>query len=173
MNKTLALTLATATLAGAAALAAPSAQADPGAHDQASTTGLVAQIRKTVDPYRSVEAALEAGYAPVSGCESSPAGGMGVHYMNPAYAGGPVDPAKPTILLYGPDGNGGLRLLGAEWWRAYTGPDQDRPMLGGEPFNGPMPGHDEHMPTHYDLHVWTHVANPAGVFAPWNPNVSC
>ena len=29
------------------------------------------------------------------------------------------------------------------------------------------------MPWHVDLHVWTHVANPAGVFASWNPNVTC
>jgi hypothetical protein len=26
---------------------------------------------------------------------------------------------------------------------------------------------------HYDLHVWTEVANPAGVFAPFNPKVAC
>jgi hypothetical protein len=29
------------------------------------------------------------------------------------------------------------------------------------------------MPVHYDLHVWTHKANPAGVFSPFNPKVSC
>ena len=173
MKKSFAMALAAASLTGAAMMAAPTAQADPGAHDRAATTGLVAQIRRTIDPYRNVEAALEANYVPVSGCEHSDAGGMGFHYMNVANADGPVDPAKPTILLYGPDGNGGLELLGAEWWRAYTGPGQEPPMLGGETFNGPMPGHNEHMPVHYDLHVWTHVANPAGVFAPWNPNVHC
>ena len=29
------------------------------------------------------------------------------------------------------------------------------------------------MPPHYDLHVWVWQANPAGIFAPFNPNVSC
>jgi len=53
------------------------------------------------------------------------------------------------------------------------GTDGDRPVLLGQPFDGPMPGHGPGMPVHYDLHVWTHKANPAGVFAPWNPKVSC
>lgn len=132
----------------------------------------MASIRQAIDPYRDAEAATADGYVPVSGCEESEAGGMGYHYLNVEVASsGVIDPAKPTILLYGPDAAGGLRLLGAEWWQPDMG--QPRPFLGGEPFNGPMPGHDEHMPTHYDLHVWTHVANPAGVFAPWNPRVSC
>lgn len=43
----------------------------------------------------------------------------------------------------------------------------------GQPFDGPMPGHEPGMPVHYDLHVWVGRANPAGVFSPWNPKVSC
>lgn len=176
MKRAVAVALAALGLSGAAVLSAPGAHADAGdaagAHDRAATLGLVAQIRQAVDPYRDVDLALEHGYVPVSSCEASPAGGMGIHYLSFDVAMSPeVDPARPTILLYGPDGRGGLRLLGAEWWQPAVG--QPRPSLGGEPFNGPMPGHNEHMPMHYDLHVWTHVANPAGVFAPWNPNVSC
>jgi hypothetical protein len=26
---------------------------------------------------------------------------------------------------------------------------------------------------HYELHVWTHRDNPSGMFAEWNPNVTC
>jgi hypothetical protein len=29
------------------------------------------------------------------------------------------------------------------------------------------------MPEHYDLHAWVWQANPAGMFAAWNPTVSC
>jgi hypothetical protein len=29
------------------------------------------------------------------------------------------------------------------------------------------------MPIHYDLHVWLYKHNPAGMFAAWNPRVSC
>ena len=43
----------------------------------------------------------------------------------------------------------------------------------GQPFDGPMPGHNPTMPIHYDLHVWLWGNNPAGLFAPFNPNLSC
>jgi hypothetical protein len=29
------------------------------------------------------------------------------------------------------------------------------------------------MPIHYDLHVWLWQHNPSGLFAPWNPDVTC
>ncbi|EWS99924.1 hypothetical protein N865_19795 [Intrasporangium oryzae NRRL B-24470] len=168
--------LATATTLAAisgAALMAPAAQAEPGTHDRAATTSTVAQIRQAIRPYQDVTAAVSAGYIPVSDCEMSDQGGMGYHYLNPSLVtvGGTVDPTKPTILLYGPDGHGGLELLGAEFFQPDLG--QPRPELAGEPFNGPMAGHSEGMPTHYDLHVWTNVANPAGVFSSWNPAVTC
>ena len=151
---------------------ATSAGADPGRHDRADSRGTVAQVRQAIAPFRDVDAAVAAGYLPVGGCESSPEGGMGVHYLNPAHgAPGPVDPAKPAILLYAPDDDGRLQLLGAEYWQPAVG--QPTPTLAGEPFDGPMPGHGPGMPVHYDLHVWTEVANPSGVFAPWNPKVVC
>ena len=64
-----------------------------------------------------------------------------------------------------------MTLLGAEYMVPDVG--QPRPEIAGESFDGPMPGHAPGMPVHYDLHIWTHVANPAGVFAPWNPLVDC
>lgn len=166
--------LAAAVLVATAGVVVPSATAiaDPGAHDRAASTGTVAEVRKAIAPFRSVQAALDAGYVPVSGCETSPDGGMGIHYMNPRYAvPGPVDPATPAILLYAPDSDGTLQLLGAEYWQPEVG--QPVPHLAGQPFDGPMDGHGPDMPRHYDLHVWTEVANPSGVFAPWNPRVSC
>jgi hypothetical protein len=36
-----------------------------------------------------------------------------------------------------------------------------------------MPGHNPTMPVHYDLHVWIWKANPSGLFAPFNPALSC
>jgi hypothetical protein len=29
------------------------------------------------------------------------------------------------------------------------------------------------MPVHYDLHVWLYADNPSGLFAPFNPSLSC
>ena len=36
-----------------------------------------------------------------------------------------------------------------------------------------MPGHNPQMPWHYDLHVWFWEDNPDGLFAPFNPALSC
>jgi hypothetical protein len=51
--------------------------------------------------------------------------------------------------------------------------DDDRPSIFGQPFDGPMPGHNPAMPVHYDLHVWLSADNPSGLFAQFNPSLSC
>jgi hypothetical protein len=145
-------------------------------HSRAGTGAQLAAMRRDLSRYRNVGAALAAGYVPVSGCEVSPEGGMGIHYMNFALVGS-TDPAAPAILLYEPTPGGGMKLLGAEWFAVDadqdTATDADRPSLLGRPFDGPMLGHGPDMPVHYDLHVWLFEANPSGVFAPWNPRVDC
>lgn len=152
--------------------AAPSA-----VHARNGAGKALASLKKDLAPYADVAVALADGFIPVSECTTSPAGGMGVHYLNPARAAAPVDAHKPAILLYGPGRDGRPTLLGAEWFQADAdqdlSTDADRPQLWGRSFDGPMPGHDPMMPVHYDLHVWLFDANPAGVFAPWNPSVTC
>lgn len=158
------------------------------AHDEASDASTadlhsrdgagraMADLRRDLRPYQDVANALADGFVPVSECTESPAGGMGVHFLNPARAMAPVDPAKPAILVYLPTADG-YQLVAAEWFSADAdqdlSTDGDRPSLWGRPFDGPMLGHEPGMPIHYDLHVWLFKANPAGVFAPWNPAVSC
>ncbi|WP_329275937.1 hypothetical protein [Streptomyces sp. NBC_01451] len=72
---------------------------------------------------------------------------------------------------------GSRRLVAAEWIVVDKDQDvktdDDRPSLFGMPFDGPMPGHVEGMPVHYDLHVWLWKKNPKGTFARWNPTVTC
>lgn len=171
--------LATSAYAGSPAMA----------HDEAGTPGgsaghshngagkQLAALKKSLAVYKDVEAAKAAGFIPVSECTVSDEGGMGVHYLNPVRAAQAVDPTKPAILLYGPTRRGTPRLLGAEWFQADAdqdvSTDSDRPTLFNQPFDGPMVGHDPTMPVHYDLHVWLYDSNPAGIFAPWNPSVSC
>ena len=123
--------------------------------------------------YRDVNKALADGYIPVSGCEALPGtGGMGIHYLNPQLGSDLVsDPFKPEILLYAPNGRGGLDFLGPEYFQADAG--QARPNVNGQSFDGPMPGHNPQMPVHYDLHVWLFKYNPAGLFSVWNPRVKC
>ncbi len=95
----------------------------------------------------------------------------GHHYVNLQLASDLTsDPFRPEVLLYAPVGNG-LKLVGVEYFQADAG--QARPAVLGQPFDGPMPGHEPGMPTHYDLHVWLWQHNPNGIFAPWNPTVQC
>jgi hypothetical protein len=129
--------------------------------------------------YHSFTQARKAGYS-VAGepCVASPLGTMGIHAVNPVLMADPaINPLRPEILLYVPKANGRLRLVGVEYWKADAdgnlGTDNDRPSTLGHPFDGPMPGHNPTMPVHYDLHVWLFAANPSGLFAPFNPAVSC
>ena len=155
--------------------AGDSTAADVHSRDHAGRA--MADLRRELAPYKDVATAVADGFVPVSECTESPAGGMGVHFLNPARAMAPIDPAKPSILVYLPTSDGGYELVAAEWFQADAdqdlSTDGDRPSLWGRPFNGPMLGHEAGMPIHYDLHVWLFKANPAGVFAPWNPSFSC
>ena len=123
-------------------------------------------------------------------------GGMGVHFFRPDLLGitatGPLvegdgthtDFLQPAILLYVPDQTGALRFAGVEnlvfedAWRAagHTGP----PDFMGRQYwhridNPATTDIDEaHMfEPHYELHIWTELDNPSGIFTPYNPAVSC
>ncbi len=102
---------------------------------------------------------------------------MGYHYFNPMFAFGDPDPMHPPVLVYVPTAKGG-RTLGALEWGALDGDqdlatDDDRPSMLGVPFDGPMIGHEDGEPIHYDLHAWLFTPNPAGLLAPYNPAVHC
>jgi hypothetical protein len=129
--------------------------------------------------YHSFKQALRAGYS-VAGepCVASPDGTMGIHAVNAALMADPaIKTLRPEILLYVRKANGKLRLVGVEYWKADVDgdltTDDDRPSVLGHPFDGPMPGHNPTMPVHYDLHVWIWKTNPSGLFAPFNPALSC
>ncbi|MFF0836809.1 MULTISPECIES: hypothetical protein [unclassified Streptomyces] len=105
-------------------------------------------------------------------CLARAQGGMGFHYFNESHFGS-LDPTRPGALLYEDAGHGERRLIGVEWVVPVTGKNMKRPRLFGQDFQGPMPGHYPGMPTHYDLHVWLYKQNPNGLFAQWNPRVTC
>ena len=139
-------------------------------------------VKAATAPYHSFKQALKNGYS-VEGEPCVPPVGprtpaMGIHAVNEALMADPtIDPLRPELLLYIPDKHGKLRLVGVEYWKADA--DQnlatsgDRPSLFGQPFDGPMPGHNPTMPVHYDLHVWLWDDNPLGVFAQVNSNLAC
>lgn len=156
----------------------------------------LAAIRNATAAFHDVSKAQDAGYVVPPGCDASPAGIMGAHAANQALVADlAVDPLKPEVLLYLTKPDGGYRLIGVEYLvpvivrHTTTGEarpwfDQARwsnewvivnqkPSLLGQPFDGEMPGHVPGMPWHWDLHVWVWAPNPSGVFAQWNPGLSC
>jgi hypothetical protein len=154
------------------------------------------QLRSQLSNYRSVTYAIEHGYVPGRACESHPTlGAMGYHYVRPDLLGltAPVNgrvngtgtytrAEPPAILLYVPDGDGGLKLAGIEmlvfaaaWEAGHNYP----PMYRGREYNhmvdDPNTARDEahgFMP-HYDLHIWLFEHNPSGMYSQWNPALSC
>ncbi|MEO5894975.1 MAG: hypothetical protein ABIS06_04690 [Vicinamibacterales bacterium] len=157
----------------------------------------LAAVRRATASFHNIDKAIEAGYAsPVGGaCDPSPAGTMGAHTPNPALLTAPLDAEKPAVLLYIPSGGGNYRLVAVEYFQAVlvrntaTGAVtlwfgaalpttgyailNPAPSLFGQRFQGPMAGHVPGMPWHYDLHVWLWDTNPNGMFAQWNPSISC
>jgi hypothetical protein len=154
------------------------------------------QLRSQLDNYRSVSWATAHGYVPASGCEAHPTlGAMGYHYARPDLLGltAPVNgrvngtgtytgTEPPAILLYIPDGHGGLKLAGIEllvFAAAWQAGHHEPPKYRGREFNymadNPNTPQDEahgFMP-HYDLHIWLFEHNPSGLYAQWNPSLSC
>lgn len=123
-------------------------------------------------------------------------GAMGIHYFRPDLLGitAPPNPRvdgngthtdflRPSILIYEPQANGDLELVAVEnlvfetAWKAAG--NAERPRFHGVPYDhmvdDPATTIDEaHMfEPHFDRHVWIYRNNPNGVFAPFNPNVSC
>jgi hypothetical protein len=141
----------------------------------------LAAVRQATTKYHDVNVALADGFIRTPHCIQEPGlGGMGIHFINPARI---MDPAinllEPEILLY-LETEDGMKLLGGEYMFPVGPPDAPvpdpappSPILFGRPFDGPMLGHEPGQPPHYDFHVWVWQANPAGIFTPFNPNVSC
>ena len=144
-----------------------------------STASRIAQLRRLVAPFHSFETAQAAGWSvPVTPCLTSAdlpsqpgTGAMGLHFGNLQYIqdGGVVDLLQPELLLYEPEKNGKLRFMGVE----YIVPFADHPataapptLLGQEFSQVPEAGV-------WGLHIWVGRENQSGIFAPWNPKVSC
>jgi hypothetical protein len=79
------------------AMATPNCRAQPTAAQQEAATRLVDQTVAAVAPYKSLAAAKQAGYEPIT-----PSGQKIVHYINPTiYGEGDVlDPTKVPVLVY-------------------------------------------------------------------------
>lgn len=133
----------------------------------------LAALRQLLGPLHNFERAKAAGWdIPITDCIAHPtAGGMGIHYENGAYLadGGAVAVTEPERLVWEPQKNGRMRLVAVEYIVPFTdiGPDEDPPVLFGREFHAV-----EHLGL-WALHAWVGRHNPSGMFADFNPNVSC
>ncbi|MCF6120107.1 hypothetical protein L2449_25045 [Mesorhizobium muleiense] len=123
-------------------------------------------------------------------------GAMGLHYFRPDMLGitAPPNPrvdgtgthtdfGKPAVLVYEPQADGSLELIAVEnlvfakaWKEAgHHAP----PSFHGVPWDtmidDPATPVDEahNFEPHHDRHVWLYRENPNGIFAQFNPRVTC
>jgi hypothetical protein len=161
--------------AGAAAQAAHSHSP---AAEQDKSGELVRIVREATERFQDVEVAKAEGYALQFGCVSgSDSGAMGMHFVNGALVGDPeIDATRPEIVIYEPQPNGRLKLIGADflvladaWTAKHAGP----PQLKGQLFHLFEAPNRFGLPAFYTLHVWAWKENPTGSFVNWHANVSC
>lgn len=164
--------------------------------------GLVA-VKKAAERFRDVNVALAEGYVrdPMNMCDTADMmgrpkelGAMGIHFFRPDLlginrkeprvdgTGVHTDFLKPSILIYEPQADGSLELVAVEnlvFKKAWDAQSESMPSYYGVDYDymwdNPETEIDEaHMfEPHYDRHVWLFRENPNGVFAQFNPNVTC
>lgn len=140
---------------------------------------------------------------PMDVCEIAPMmgrpvedGSMGIHYVRMDLLGvaGPpegrvtgsgthTDFLEPGVLIYEPQEDGSLELVAVEnlvfreAWNAAG--NTEPPTFRGRSFDlmvdDPATELDEShgFESHYDLHMWLYRENPRGMYAQFNPDVSC
>jgi hypothetical protein len=141
---------------------------------RAATTRFHDLARATAAGY-----ALPAAPAPLHECIATPDGtaAMGFHYINGDLLDTTVNPKRPEALVYAPDAHGKPKLAALEYvvfqapWIAAHG--DEMPTLFGQMFMATPEPNRYNIPAFFSLHVWLWQNNPAGLFAPFNPEVSC
>lgn len=184
---------------------AASSEASEPTYARASGEPTLEEMREAFRRFEDVEVALEEGYVrdPSGMCftaemegRSAEEGAMGIHYFRPDLLGltstePPVtgtgthtDFRRPAILLYEPQPDGSLELVGVEnlvFEEAWTAAGHEEPpTFHGRSFDHMVddpstPDVDEShgFASHFDQHVYLYRDNPLGTLEPFNPNVSC
>jgi hypothetical protein len=128
-------------------------------------------VRQTNDRFQDVAVAVAEGYGPIPCASGHDGGGMGIHYVNGDYLtndDNAIDVARPEALMYEPQADGSLELVGVEYL-TFAGPA----ALHGHLFNFSGTPNRYGLDAFYELHVWAWRDNPTGMFADMNPTVSC
>lgn len=133
-------------------------------------TDLLKAVHSSTARYQSTTQAIKASYVPDPRCVSVPGrGGMGYHWVNKSLIDAVFDPLTPEVMLYATGSDGKLKLVAVEYLVMDAG--QPVPMFDSQVFDdrsgAPITAH------HWSLHVWLYEHNPAGMFKPFNPNITC
>jgi hypothetical protein len=172
-----------AALAIAPAVAAQSTVAAHASHANGNPSvslTLMDKVRAATARFIDVNVAIHEGWVAATPCVSGPqAGAMGVHYILPSRVpDGVLEPTEPEALIYEPQPDGSLRLVGvefivmaADWANLHA--DGSTPAVDGHLTNLVDEPNRYGLHAFYELHVWAWEHNPSGTFADWNTQVSC
>lgn len=146
------------------------------AHPAGTARADLAQVRGAVARYHTTERAEAGGWGLVEGldhCFEAPGvGGMGYHYIDVERLSDPtLDASRPEALVFVPGPRGQLRLGAVEYIVPVDAWEHEQPpsVLGHDLHQlEPVPG--VHV---WGLHVWLFEPNPDGMFADFNPRVTC
>lgn len=145
-------------------------------HLDADVRSQLVRLRQATAAYHDLEKAEDDGWEvrfPPECLTHVERGAMGSHLLNPELLeneeAGRVAVTEPEFLVYEPGADGQMRLVAVE----YVVPFDAVPADGDPPT---LFGHDFHANETFGvwaLHVWAWRHNPAGLFADWNPKISC
>ncbi|WP_026549220.1 hypothetical protein [Arthrobacter sp. Br18] len=158
-------------LTPSAAFAHGGSSGNSGSSGYASSREVAFKVLRATARYTWLDRALKDGYERVSECVELPGtGAMGVHYAKGKLIDEKIDATKPEALVYMPVKYGKYkvyRLVAAE----FLSTAEEAPVLGGITFDSEAA--NSKAPYRHSLHAWVWKHNPAGMFAPWNPSISC
>lgn len=162
-----------------------------GPTQQSELDRYIGEVRAGTMKYRNPAVAIFDGYQSNELCIA----GEGIHFIKPGFTrliNLEVGELTPEFLIYAPSDDGGLRLVGVEYYSvALANTDvgvapwfeEAPPPLGwarpppvlylDQVFQGPIQGHHFGDPWHYELHAYIWDENPEGVFNRTNPNIVC
>lgn len=124
----------------------------------------VERVKSITALYSDFSEATNAGLIDVSGYVPN----MGHHYLNPEHADGIFELEKPEIILYVPNDEGIMEMVAVEY--SIIPEDPENPGLPPEGFTGSVDEwHFNENVGQWQLHVWTMLDNPDGIFASFNP----
>ncbi len=163
-------TAGAATTAGATTTDTAHGGNDAAAQAELSAADLqaVADVRKATARFQDIRAAKEAGYTVQhpAGCAASSEGGQGFHWLNESLVDDKVELLAPELVMYEPQPDGTLKLVGVDYVVPYKEGSSPPKLLGREfMHNVPLEV--------WALHIWAWEPNERGMFAAWNPAVSC